>query len=122
MLKDGKEIVIVEAKGLNKNLTREDIAKADLHREARKVPEMTGLLIANTFMTAQSMDRKNEAFPPNVIEKAVISNMIITRTLDLCLLYDYLEQNDPSVNLLDVILGKRGWLTIQNNHIVFKEK
>lgn len=121
LLTDEKEIAIVEVKGLNNNLSREDIAKADTHREARQVPDLTGLLIANTFMTAQSIDRKNEAFSTNVIEKAVLSNMIITRTLDLCNVYDYLEQNKLTYkSLLEAIIGKKGWLTIENNRITVK--
>jgi hypothetical protein len=118
-----KEIAIVEVKGLNNNLTREDIAKADTHREARDVPHMTGLLIANTFMTAQSIEKKNEAFSTNVIEKAVHSNWVITRTLDLFNIYDYMEQNNLSYTwLLNLLIGKKGWLTMQNNKIAFKEE
>lgn len=123
LLEDGKEIAIVEVKGLNNNLKREDLTKADEHREARHVPHLTSLLIANTFMTAQSIDRKKEAFPANVIEKAIQLNMIITRTLDLFNIYNYMEQNNLTYNwLLDFINGKKGWLTMQDSKITFKDK
>jgi hypothetical protein len=123
LLADGKQIAIVEVKGLNNNLKREDLAKADAHREARQVPHLTSLLIANTFMTAQSIDRKNEAISTNVIEKAVQLNMIITRTLDLFYIYNYMDQNNLTYTwLLDCINGKKGWLTMQGNKIILKEK
>lgn len=92
ILSDKERIVIVEVKGLNKNLTRQDISKLDEHREGRKVPDLTGLLIANTFMVADSLENKDEPFPPNVIEKAINTNLLITRTIDLCRIYDNLER------------------------------
>jgi hypothetical protein len=110
---------IVEVKGLNKNLTREHISAHDQHREAREVPNMTGLIIANTFRTADSVKRKEEPFPPNVIEKAMSSNMIITRTLDLCLIIDFLEKSNKNVllTLKPIILKQKGWLTLKNGRI-----
>jgi hypothetical protein len=70
IMNGSKKLVIVEVKGLNKNLTRQDISKLDEHREAREVPNLTELLIANTFMAAESFQNKDQAFPPNVIEKS----------------------------------------------------
>ena len=62
---DKKEkLIIVEVKSMNKNLTRQDISKLDEHREAREVPNLTGLLIANTFMVADSIESKDQPFPP----------------------------------------------------------
>lgn len=112
-------LVIIEVKGLNNNLTRQDIAKLDEHREAREVPNLTGLLIANTFMTADSLSNKDVPFPPNVIEKAVNTNLLITRTIDLCRILDYLEltESNPSSALTKIILGKKGWLTFQDGKI-----
>jgi hypothetical protein len=110
---------IVEVKGLNKNLTREHISAHDQHREAREVPEMTGIIIANTFRTADSIERKSEAFPPNVIEKAINCNMIITRTLDLCLIVDSLERQNMNVpqTLIPLIRKQKGWLTLKSERI-----
>ncbi|MCW4015608.1 MAG: hypothetical protein NWF06_04490, partial [Candidatus Bathyarchaeota archaeon] len=112
------KLIIVEIKGLNKNLTRQHISQLDEHREARQVPNLTGLLIANTFMTADSLERKDQAFPPNVIEKAVKTNVVITRTIDLCRIFDYLEAKEqPSQLLLEKIQGNTGWLTIKDGKI-----
>lgn len=114
-----EKLIIVEVKGLNKNLTRQDISKLDEHREAREAPNLTGLLIANTFMTADSLESKDQPFPPNVIEKAMNSNLLITRTIDLCRIFDHLdrEQLVPSQVILETILGKKGWLTFKDGKI-----
>ena len=111
--------IIIEVKSKNKNLTRQDISKLDEHREARQVPNMTGLLIANTFMIANSLENKSQPFSQNVIEKAVNTNVIITRTIDLCRIYDVLERKKAidSKSLLKTIIGQKGWLTVKNNEI-----
>lgn len=118
ILKNQEKLIIVEVKGLNKNLTRQHISQLDEHREARQVPKMTGLLITNTFMTAESLESKDQAFPPNVIEKAVNTNVVITRTIDLCRIFDYLESKELSSQvLLEKIQGNTGWLTFKDGKI-----
>ena len=116
---EGEREFIVEVKGLNKNLTREHISAHDQHREAREVPYLIGLIIANTFRAADSINRKDESFPPNVIEKAVNSNMIITRTLDLCRIVDFLEKSNKDVPLvlIPIMLKQKGWLTLRDDRI-----
>jgi hypothetical protein len=115
IIKNQEKLIIVEVKGLNKNLTRQHISQLDEHREARKVPNLTGLLIANTFMTADSLESKDQAFPPNVVEKAKNTNVVITRTIDLCRIFDYLELKElPSEVLLEKIQGNMGWLTVKD--------
>jgi hypothetical protein len=119
IVKDQEKLIITEVKGLNKNLTRQHISQLDEHREAREVPEMTGLLVANTFMTADSLEKKDQAFSPKVIEKAVRTNVVITRTIDLCRIFDYLDSESLSQQiLLDSILGKKGWLTFKDGKIM----
>jgi hypothetical protein len=80
---------------------------------------LTGLLIANTFMTADSLESKDQPFPPNVIEKAANTNLLITRTIDLCRIFDSLttEGQAPSKVLLETILGKKGWLMFEDGRI-----
>jgi hypothetical protein len=119
IMKGQEKLIIAEVKGLNKNLTRQDISKLDEHREAREVPNLTGLLIANTFMTADSLESKDQPFPPNVIDKAVNTNLLITRTIDLCRIFDHLQLGElmPSQVLLETILGKKGWLMLKDGRI-----
>ena len=114
-----EKLFIIEVKSKNKNLTRLDLSKFDIHREAREVPNLTGLLIANTFMVADSIEAKDQPFPPNVIEKAVNTNLLITRTLDLCRIYDHLEKHEaqPSSVLLRAMKGQKGWLTFRDCEI-----
>jgi len=70
-------------------------------------------------MTADSLESKDQPFPPNVIEKAVNTNLLITRTIDLCRISDHLElgQLMPSQVLLETILGKKGWLMFKDGRI-----
>ncbi|MCZ2856329.1 MAG: hypothetical protein O2U62_04490 [Candidatus Bathyarchaeota archaeon] len=119
ILDEDEKAIIIEVKSKNKNLTRVDISKFDEHREARKMPNLTGLLIANTFMVADSIETKDQPFPPNVIEKAVNTNVLITRTLDLCRIYEHLEKHEtqPPNILLKSITGQKGWLTFQDDKI-----
>lgn len=118
VMKNKEKLIIVEVKGLNKNLTRQHISQLDEHREARKVPNMTGLLIANTFMTADSLECKDKIFTPTVVEKAINTNVVITRTIDLCRILNYLEiKGLSSQMLLEKILGSKGWLTFRNGKI-----
>jgi len=114
-----EKLIIVEIKGLNKNLTRQDISKLDEHREAREVPSLTGLLIANTFMTADSMESKDQPFASNVVEKAVHSNVLITRTIDLCRIFDSLEGKGKKASemLMGTMIGQKGWLTFRDGKI-----
>ena len=114
-----EKLVMIEVKSKNKNLTRQDLSKFDEHREAREMPNLTGLLIVNTFMVANSIETKDQPFPPNVIEKAINTNLLITRTLDLCRIYDHLEKHEtqPSDILLKAMIRQRGWLTFQDGKI-----
>ena len=114
-----EKLIIIEVKSMNKNLTSQDISKLDEHREAREMPNLTGLLIANTFMVADSIKTKDQPFPPNVIEKSVNTNVLITRTIDLCRIYDHLEKHEiqRSNILLKDIIGQKGWMTFQDGKI-----
>jgi len=116
IMQGSKRGVIIEVKGLNNNLTRSDINKLDDHREARGVEDMTGLLFANTFMSADSLDTKDQPFPPNIIAKAVSSNLVITRTIDLCRMFDCFE-GQSAKEILGMMLGKSGWLIFQDGKI-----
>lgn len=118
ILENEEKQIIIEVKGKNKNLTRQDISKLDEHREARQVPNMTALLIANTFMTVNSIEAKQEQFSRNVIEKAINTNVIVTRTIDLCKIYDLMEKsNITTTNIMSIMKGKKGWLTVKKDEI-----
>jgi hypothetical protein len=119
ILDDNERKIVVEVKSKNKNLERIDVTKLDEHREAREVQHLTGLLVANTFMTAASINDKDQRPPPNVIEKALGMNVVITRTIDLCRIYDHFQKtgNDEGKMLLKSIDGQKGWLTYKDNSV-----
>jgi len=119
-----KEIVIVEVKGLDKNVTRLHITKLDEHKMAREKPdEFPALLIVNTFNKANSLEEKDKAISPNVIKKAVKTNILLIRTLDLCNYYYLMEkENFTSTQLLDLFKTETGWLKVtQSGYNIIKK-
>ncbi|NIQ05191.1 MAG: hypothetical protein GWO20_05545 [Candidatus Korarchaeota archaeon] len=99
-----EEKVIVEVKGLDKNVTRLHITKLDEHRIAREKPdEFPAVLIVNTFNRADSLEEKDKAISPNEIRKAVKTNILLIRTLDLCNYYYLIQkENFTSTQLHDL--------------------
>jgi len=109
-----RETVIVEAKGLDKNLKRPHISKLDEHRGAREKPdEFPALLVVNSFNNAKSLQEKNKNISTNEIKKAVRTNVLLLRTIDLCNAYTLMEKKvlTPS-QLLTSIKKETGWLKV----------
>ena len=114
IVEGNKETVIVEVKGLDSNLRREHISKLDEHRVARDKPDdFPALLVVNSFNRAKSLEEKKEDIAPNVIKKAVKTDVLIVRTLDLCNAYYMIEKGelDPET-LLSLIKSEPGWLKV----------
>ena len=111
------ESIIVEVKGLNKNVTRIHINKLENHREARGKPDdFPTLLSVNTFNNAQTVDEKDQAISPNEIKRAVRNNILIIRTIDLCNAYSLIQENKlTSEQLLELIKTETGWLKITDS-------
>lgn len=109
-----KETVIVEVKGLDKNLTRPHISQLDEHRGAREKPDdFPALLIVNSFNKANSLKEKDEAISPNEIKKAVQTNVLILRTLDLCNAYYLMEKGTlDATTFLKIMKKEKGWLNV----------
>ncbi len=109
-----KETVIVEVKGLDKNVKRPHISQLDEHRGAREKPDdFPALLIVNSFNKAKSLKEKDKKISTNEIKKAVRTNVLILRTLDLCNAYSLMEKKKlDHVTLLKVIREEVGWLRI----------
>ena len=119
-----KETVIVEVKGLDKNLKREHISKLDEHRSAREKPDdFPALLVVNSFNKARSLKEKDNPISANEIKKAVRINVLLLRTLDLCNAYYLMERNKlKSSQLLKVIRTETGWLKITPSGYEIKKK
>jgi len=114
VLEHNKETVIVEVKGLDRNLKRPHISQLDEHRGAREKPDdFPALLVVNSFNKAGSLKEKDKPVSANEIEKAVRTNVLILRTLDLCSAFSLMERNElTSSELLKVIKNEKGWLKI----------
>lgn len=109
-----KEAVMVEIKGLDKNLARLHISQLDEHRAAREKPDdFPALLVVNSFNQATSLKEKDQPISPNEIRKAVQINVLILRTLDLCNVYSLIESKRLEIGtLLKIIREESGWLRI----------
>lgn len=114
IMEQNKETVIVEVKGLDKNLKRPHISKLDEHRGAREKPDdFPALLVVNSFNNATSLKEKDVSISANEIKKAVRTNVLILRTLDLCNAYSSIERKEFSLEtLLKLIKSESGWLNI----------
>ena len=114
IVEQDKETVIIEVKGLDKNLKRPHISQLDEHRGAREKPDdFPALLVVNSFSKARSLKEKDVNISTNEIKKAVRTNVLILRTIDLCNAYSLMEGNKiTSSQLLKVIKNETGWLKI----------
>jgi hypothetical protein len=108
------KIAMVECKGKDGDLVRQDISKFDEHREAReKTEKFPALLIANTHNKAGDLSEKDQPIPSNVIEKAVRMKILLTRTIDLIRLLNLIQKGILSTkNFLDHLKTSHGWLEI----------
>jgi hypothetical protein len=122
IMEGDKEAVIVEVKGLDRNLARQHISQLDEHRAAREKPDdFPALLIVNSFNRATSMKEKDIPISSNEIKKAIQMNVLVLRTLDLCNAFCLIEENKlKNVDLLEVIKKEHGWLNITSRglHVV----
>ena len=118
----GNEQVIVEVKGKNGNLTRPDISKLDEHRGAREKPDdFPALLIVNSFRDSKSLDEKDKEISPNEVKKAVRTNVLVMRTIDLCNIYILIEKNRMKPEkFLDLIKKEKGWLRVGEQNFEIK--
>lgn len=115
--------IICECKGLDKNLERTDLSKFDEHREARNKDEkFPGVLIVNSFNKAQTLKSKDIPIPSNVIQKAISSNFLVIRTLDLIRLLDLFKRRIISrENISQIFKTECGWLKVEDNPQVIKK-
>jgi hypothetical protein len=114
--RDGKDIVMVEVKDMNGNVTRQDIGKVGEHRKARGLPDdFPALLVANTFATLQSITAKDKHIEPTVCRAAADDHILVMRTLDLARLYDLISSGQLQVNMLqDILSQEAGWLMVES--------
>jgi len=117
------EVSIVEVKALDKNLKRFHISQLDMHRGAReKADDFPALMIVNSFNKANSLTKKDKNISPNEIKKAVKTNVLIIRTLDLCNAFTLIEKNELiPAQLMRLIKEETGWLKITESGFEIKK-
>ena len=116
IVRDGKNIAMVEVNDMNGNLTRQDVVKVGEHRRARGLPgDFPALLVANTFATLQSITAKDKRIEPTVCRAAADDHILVMRTLDLARLYNLISSDRLQVNMLqDILSQKAGWLMVES--------
>lgn len=61
-------------------------------------------MVVNNFNKVESLNEKDKGIAPNVIKKAVKTNVLILRTIDLCYAYSLIEMKKLTTSkLLDII-------------------
>ncbi len=97
----GKPIFVVEIKGVNGGIKREQINQVDSHRERLGFgSDIPGLLVINDFMDVENFDeRKAKSFDPQNLTHARNNNVKILRTVTLfemmLALEDATDRKDP---------------------------
>ena len=114
---EGTTQAVVEIKGVKGNFTRANVNQVDSHRERLKLPPTTpGILIMNTLMGVGSLQEKNQAPHPDIIQKAAADHVLLIRTLDLLRYADGIEQGNLTKEAFrNTILTESGWLKVENN-------
>lgn len=118
-----KETVVVEVKGLDKNLKRPHISKLDEHRGAREKPDdFPALLIVNSFNKAKSLREKDKDISANEIKKAVRTNVLVVRTIDLYNAMFLMEKEKLTTSdFLRIIKTEKGWLKVTSSDYEIKK-
>ena len=112
-------IALVEVKGVNSGVKRENINQADSHRERLSLPLTTPvLLVVNTKQDAKSLKEKELEVASEQIKKAVQDNILIIRTLDLVRIMTLVEDGKVSVEgMLRIFQSEKGWLTTTEDRV-----
>lgn len=113
ILGDADSVIgIIEVKGENGNVQRKDVNQADTHRNNRGLPDSApALLIMNTLRKAACLKDKDQAPHANEIKRAVSTNVLILRTLDLLYLESLIQTGRATAEeLRRAMLTECGWL------------
>jgi hypothetical protein len=119
ILDQAEKAVIVEVKGKDHGIRRDDLYALDTHRSERnKGDDFPALLLVNTFNRAESLSEKDVSIPPDEIRRAVKLNLLIMRTLDLIILLDmFQKQQINSAVIIESLKKKHGWMKVTQDGI-----
>jgi len=102
----------VEVKGTNKGLKREHVNQLDSHRERAGISYKTkGILFINQNMKTDGYELREKCdFDQEQIEKAISSNVVIVRAIDLFnLMIDIEDSKDKGKSFINWIENTKGW-------------
>lgn len=113
-LRRGENLVGVgEVKGIRGGIGLGDVNQVNGHRTRLElaVTDAPGLLIVNTFRNDESLSRRQESVPAQIVGHAAALNVLVMRTWDLFeMVRRRLAGDDDAQALLDAISGGGGWL------------
>lgn len=116
---EGKPVVLVEVKGTNKGITRENINQADSHRERAKFDEkFPSILINNTnIKKSNSLEDKYQEVAKEQIIHSVKMNILVMRAIDLLNMLYLKEKGElTSDEFLNTLKQESGWLETSQKH------
>lgn len=114
---DGHILAVFEIKGVKGNFSRANVNQVASHRERLSLaPDIPGILIMNTIMTASSVEEKDKPPHPDIVKKAVAEKVLVIRTLDLLRYADAVERGVLTAEgFRQAILSEVGWLKVEND-------
>jgi hypothetical protein len=111
----GREVALVEVKGVSRGVAREHVNQADSHRERNAMPpEFPSLLIVNTnIKNSMAVADKDQSVAAEQIQHAARNNILILRTLDLLNLASlHMSNKLSSEDVVELLTRPRGWLRV----------
>ena len=110
---DNKPIILVEIKGTNGSVTRQNVYQAESHRERANLPSyFPSILIINTdIKNSRNLEEKDHQIADEQVKLARNLNILILRTLDLLNLLRLLMKNSISRDdVIRIMKEESGWL------------
>ncbi len=123
ILKNSDKIAMVEVKGKDHGISRQDLYALDTHRRERKKPDtFPAILLVNTHNKATSINEKDKPISNEEAARAVDSNILIIRTIDLIRLYNLIKRSEiQSSDFLEKVQSEHGWLKVTDKIEVIRK-
>ena len=112
-----KPIILVEIKGTNGSVTRQNVYQAESHRERAKLPtDFPSILIINTdIKKSRNLEEKDHPVADEQVSLAKNLKVLIIRTIDLLNLLRLLMRKSISHDeIIRILKEEHGWLRVSN--------
>jgi len=112
---------IVEVKGQNSHVRRDDVNQVDSHRDeiGEQAHNLPGLLVVNIFRGHEDLEQRQLPVAEQVIRRAAGSNVLVLRTIDVYnLLHQALAGRGAGATLLEALRAGGGWLEVATEEAV----